>query len=149
MSGATATLMFLAVLTRPVDADSFVVEGLAAGRQVEVRLIGVEAPETYRTAGRRAAEVVERWLHGATLEVHHANEYDVYGRLLVWVKPVGWPVSLNTRLVFDGLARPYITDSPALFFAEQWRPLAVIAALFGFQVWFQLRRRRTPRRWRP
>jgi micrococcal nuclease len=96
-------------VTRVVDGDTFHVR--RGGRDVTVRLIGIDAPEvdwyggSAECFGNRAGRVAVRLLEGRTVRLEYDRERpDQYGRTLAYAYlPDGRMV--NVVLAHRGLAR--------------------------------------------
>lgn len=74
-------------LKHVIDGDSFYLETLE-GREVEVRLVGINAPEMDTPAGPPAREYCRRLLESAstiTVEPEPSGPVDKHGRVLAWV----------------------------------------------------------------
>lgn len=73
------------VVTKIHDGDSIAVRAIADGRQVKVRILGVDCPEYRQPYGKEAAEFVRALLPiGATVEVWD-DRLDRYGKMLAEV----------------------------------------------------------------
>jgi len=84
-----------------IDGDSMLVE--AAGRSLEVRLIGVDAPEFKQEYGREAKEFSLKFCHIRRLLLKFDKELvDRHGRVLAYV--YSGDRMLNKELVRAGLA---------------------------------------------
>ncbi len=82
------------------DGDSLVV-ALDGGDEVEVRLVGVNAPEAAECHGAAARAALESLVSGATLSLERdGDDLDQYGRLLRYLFADGELV--NARLVEQG-----------------------------------------------
>jgi micrococcal nuclease len=127
----------VAVVTRVVDGDT--IEVLLGGRREDVRLIGVDTPETVKPDtpvqcfGERASHFTKRRLTGRRVRlVFGVERRDVYGRLLAYVYLHGR--FFNPILVRRGLARS-LTISPNDRFAPRFRRLELAAARAGRGLW--------------
>jgi micrococcal nuclease len=88
---------------RALDGDSLRVDH--AGEVLEVRLIGVDAPEYKQEYSRKAKDFSRRFCQGRTLHLEFDKERrDRYGRTLAYVYADGR--MLNEELVRAGLAVP-------------------------------------------
>ncbi|WP_338668709.1 thermonuclease family protein [Pseudodesulfovibrio methanolicus] len=88
---------------RALDGDSLRVDH--AGEVLEVRLIGVDAPEYRQEYSRKARDFSRRFCRGKTLRLEFDRERrDRYGRTLAYVYADGR--MLNEELVRAGLAVP-------------------------------------------
>lgn len=138
------------VVTRVVDGDT--VETVVGGRGEDVRLIGVDTPETVKPGepvqcfGPQASRFTKRALAGKRVRfVFGAERRDAYGRLLAYVylpsptlKSPQQPQSrmrlFNAALVRRGLART-LTIPPNDRFAPRLRRLELAAARAGRGLW--------------
>jgi len=111
-----------AKVKRVIDGDTFVIEnGTSKGEKV--RLIGVDAPETRRTArkeigyyGQEAKQYLTAMLNGKSVKlVFDVGKRDRYGRLLAYVY-VGKKF-VNRDLVEQGYAVSY-TLAPNVQYAD-------------------------------
>lgn len=139
-----------AVVTRVVDGDT--VEARLGGSVEDVRLIGVDTPETVKPGepvqcfGRQASSFTKGRLEGRRVRlVFGAERRDVYGRLLAYLylpQPTFWssqqPKSrlrlFNAALVRRGLART-LTIPPNDRHAPRLRRLELAAARAGRGLW--------------
>ncbi len=137
-----------ATVTRVVDGDTF--EAQMEGRVEDVRLIGIDTPETVKPGtpvqcfGPRASHFSKRLLSGRRVRlVFGVERRDVYGRLLAYVRllPAGRhrpgsrrPTFVNALLVRRGLARS-LTIPPNDRFAPLFRQLELRAARSGRGLW--------------
>lgn len=113
---------------RVIDGDSLVLDG-----GVQVRLLGIDAPEIKDNHGRNrrnalrfganpdavkitaitAKETLQKWAEGKQVLIQtdpenaRTNHLDDYGRLLAYLFPEGEGVSLNARMVQEGQAFVY------------------------------------------
>ena len=88
---------------RVIDGDSLLVEN--KGDAMEVRLIGVDAPEFRQEYGREAKEFSLRFCFGKPLRLEFDKERrDQYGRYLAYV--FAGREMLNEAIVRAGLAIP-------------------------------------------
>lgn len=120
-----------------MDGDT--VEARIGGAVEDVRLIGVDTPETVKPGtpvqcfGPRASEFTHRRLEGRRVRlVLGAERRDVYGRLLAYAY-LG-DRFFNPVLVRRGLART-LTISPNDRFAPRFRRLELAAARAGRGLW--------------
>ena len=120
-----------------VDGDT--IEARIGDRIEDVRLIGVDTPETVKPDtpvqcyGPRASHFTHRLLEGRTVRlVLGVERRDVYGRLLAYVH-LG-PRFVNAALVRRGLARS-LTIPPNDRFAPLFEALARRAARAGRGLW--------------
>jgi len=146
-----------AVVTRVVDGDT--VEARVGGGVEDVRLIGVDTPETVKPDapvecfGPEASAFTHEVLEGERVRLVFGEEQrDRYGRLLAYVylapqEPTGSPalrerttpgrgrpVFINAALVRRGLART-LTIPPNDRFAGRLRRLELRAARAGRGLW--------------
>ena len=138
-------------VVRVIDGDTIAVR--LGGRVEDVRLIGVDTPETVKPGtpvqcfGERASHFTKRRLTGRRVRlVFGVERHDVYGRLLAYVylahptltqPKVGedWMGDLfNAALVRRGLARS-LTIPPNDRFAPRFRRLELDAARAGRGLW--------------
>ncbi len=139
-------------VARVVDGDTIEV-GLD-GRSEDVRLIGVDTPETVKPDtpvqcfGERASHFTKRRLTGKRVQlVFGVERRDIYGRLLAYVYLADPTLSgpqhgqspqrgrlFNTILVRRGLARS-LTIPPNDRFAPRFRGLELAAARAGRGLW--------------
>jgi micrococcal nuclease len=145
---ATATVR----VVRVIDGDTIVVR--LDGRDEDVRLIGIDTPETVKPDtpvqcfGERASHFTKRRLTGKRVRlVFGAERRDVYGRLLAYVYlprgTLGAPQGVkspqrgrfyNPILVRRGLARS-LTIPPNDRFAPRFKHLELAAARAGRGLW--------------
>jgi len=125
------------VVTRVVDGDTF--EARIGGEVEDVRLIGVDTPETVKPGtpvqcfGPRASHFTKRRLEGRQVRlVFGVERRDVYGRLLAYAY-LGQSF-FNPTLVRRGLART-LTIPPNDRFAGRFRRLELGAARAGRGLW--------------
>jgi len=124
-------------VTRVVDGDT--IEVRLGGHSEDVRLIGVDTPETVKPDtpvqcfGERASHFTKRHLEGQRVRlVFGVERRDVYGRLLAYVYLGGR--FFNPILVRRGLARS-LTIPPNNHFAPRIRRLELVAARAGRGLW--------------
>jgi micrococcal nuclease len=124
-------------VTRVVDGDT--IEVRLDGRAEDVRLIGVDTPETVKPDtpvqcfGPRASDFTHAHLEGRRVRlVFGVERRDVYGRLLAYVYLGGR--FFNPTLVRRGLARS-LTIPPNDRFAHRFRRLELAAARAGRGLW--------------
>jgi micrococcal nuclease len=124
-------------VVRAIDGDT--VEVALAGGREDVRLIGVDTPETVKPGtpvqcyGERASHFTHRLLEGRRVRlVFGVERRDVYGRLLAYVH-LGRRF-VNAALVRRGLARS-LTIPPNDRFAPLFRRLELRAARVGRGLW--------------
>ena len=126
-----------AVVTRVVDGDT--VEARIDGEVEDVRLIGVDTPETVKPGepvqcfGPRASAFTHRHLEGRRVRLLFGVERrDVYGRLLAYAYLGGR--LFNSALLRRGLARA-LTIPPNDRFAARFERLELAAARAGRGLW--------------
>jgi micrococcal nuclease len=124
-------------VARVIDGDTIEVE--IDGRREDVRLIGVDTPETVKPGtpvqcfGPRASSFAHRALDGRRVRIEPGVEQrDVYGRLLAYVS-LGRR-SVNAMLLRRGLARN-LTIPPNVMHAPIFRRLELRAARAGRGLW--------------
>jgi micrococcal nuclease len=124
-------------VVRVVDGDTF--EARIDGEDEDVRLIGVDTPETVKPDtpvqcyGPRASDFTHHLLEGRTVRlVFGVERRDVYGRLLAYVH-LG-DRFVNAALVRRGLART-LTIPPNDRYAPFLHRLEVAAARAGRGLW--------------
>lgn len=127
----------VALVTRVVDGDT--VEARIGGEVEDVRLIGVDTPETVKPGepvqcfGPQASRFANRLLEGRRVRlVFGAERRDRYDRLLAYAYLDGDLV--NAALVRRGLART-LTIPPNDRFAPRLRRLELAAARAGRGLW--------------
>ncbi len=122
---------------RAVDGDT--IEVAFDGRHEDVRLIGLDTPETVKPGtpvqcfGPRASAFTHRVADGRRVRLEPGVEQrDVYGRLLAYA----WLGRrfLNAELLARGLART-LTIPPNDRFAPRFRAIAATAARDGRGLW--------------
>jgi micrococcal nuclease len=125
------------VVTRVVDGDT--IEARIGGEVEDVRLIGVDTPETVKPGtpvecfGPRASHFTKRRLEGRRVRlVFGVERRDVYGRLLAYAYLGGR--FFNPILVRRGLART-LTIAPNDRFAALFEHLELRAARAGRGLW--------------
>ena len=126
-----------APVTRVVDGDTF--EARIGGEAEDVRLIGIDTPETVKPDtpvqcwGPQASDFTHNLLEGRTVRlVFGVERRDVYGRLLAYVH-LG-DRFVNATLVRRGLART-LTIPPNDRYAPVLRRLEIGAARAGRGLW--------------
>jgi micrococcal nuclease len=124
-------------VVRAIDGDTLEVE--IDGRREDVRLIGVDTPETVKPGtpvqcfGPRASAFAHRILDGRRVGIVAGVERrDVYGRLLAYVRLGGR--SVNAMLLRRGLART-LTIPPNDRYAQLFHRLELRAARAGRGLW--------------
>jgi micrococcal nuclease len=126
-----------AVVTRVVDGDT--IEARIGGKVEDVRLIGIDTPETVKPGapvecfGPRASRFTHRLLEGRAVRlVFGVERRDTYGRLLAYAH-LGRRF-VNAGLVRRGLART-LTIPPNDRFAPLFRRLELRAGRAGRGLW--------------
>jgi micrococcal nuclease len=126
-----------AYVVRAVDGDTL--EVAFDGRREDVRLIGVDTPETVKPGtpvqcfGPRASDFTHGHLDGRhVLLVFGVERRDVYGRLLAYVYFRG--SLFEAQLVRRGLART-LAIAPNTRFASRFQRLQTAAARAGRGLW--------------
>jgi micrococcal nuclease len=124
-------------VVRVIDGDTIVVR--LGGREEDVRLIGVDTPETVKPGtpvqcyGERASHFTKRLLTGRRVRlVFGVERHDVYGRTLAYVH-LGRRF-VEAMLARRGLARS-LTIPPNDRLAPLFRRLERRAALAGRGLW--------------
>ena len=84
------------------DGDSLTV--LVQGREKELRLYGIDAPEKKQAFGQKAKGVVTAFCVGKRLDIEEIDQDD-YGRSVAWVLADGQ--SVNEMMVASGYAWVY------------------------------------------
>jgi micrococcal nuclease len=127
----------LVPVTRVIDGDT--IEVRIDGGYEDVRLIGVDTPETVKPDtpvqcfGERASHFTKRLLTGRRVRLDFGVErHDVYGRLLAYVR-LGRRF-VESMLLRRGLART-LTIPPNDRYAPLFHRLARRAALGGRGLW--------------
>jgi len=127
----------VARVIRVVDGDTLEVR--LDGQTEDVRLIGIDTPETVdpgapvQCFGGRASRFTHRLLTGRRVRlIFGVERRDSYERLLAYVH-LG-PLFFNAELVRRGLART-LTIPPNSRFAERFERLALGAARGGRGLW--------------
>ncbi|MET0306617.1 MAG: thermonuclease family protein [Solirubrobacterales bacterium] len=142
----------MALVTRVVDGDT--IEARIDGEVEDVRLIGVDTPETVKPGepvqcfGPQASDFTHGQLEGRRVRlVFGVERRDVYGRMLAYIsiedstlnvsKPVQSPTRarfFNSVLISRGLART-LTIAPNDRFAGLFERLELAAARAGRGLW--------------
>jgi len=133
-----------AVVTRVVDGDT--IDVLVDGRELRVRYIGIDTPETVdprrpvECFGREASERNRELVEGKAVELEKdVSELDDFGRLLryVWVDPSagsGQARMVNATLVEEGYATA-TTYPPDVKYADLFAALQGQAREAGRGLW--------------
>jgi micrococcal nuclease len=124
-------------VSRVVDGDTIYVS--AGGRSQDVRLIGVDTPETVDPNrpvgcyGPQASAFMKHWLTGRPVTlVYDRVLHDKYGRSLAYVYTDG--VSVERRLLRLGYART-LSIPPNVAHAAEYSALESAAAVAGRGLW--------------
>lgn len=133
-------LSFFATFSQPIDGDSFYVR-TDQGRQVELRLYGIDAPELSWRAGPAARDALLDLVSGKRLLVQPTG-FDVYGRTIAWVYPIGNLIPVNIEMALRGHARPYLTTNWTIWLAANWGGIVFVLASMFFFAWLKLWRQR-------
>ena len=129
---------------RALDGDSLRVDH--AGEVLEVRLIGVDAPEYRQEYSRKAKEFSQSFCQGKTLRLEFDKERrDRYGRTLAYV--YAGDRMLNEELVRAGLAIP-IRIKPNTRFYARFKRAEEQARLDRRGFWIKGGLDMTPGQWR-
>lgn len=106
-------------LVRAADGDSFTVRRTDSEREVELRLYGVDAPETGQAYGQASRRSLLHMAEGRVLTVDPV-EIDAHGRTVAVVFAAGDAASLNERQIEQGMAwyYGYFCQKP---FCGAWR----------------------------
>jgi endonuclease YncB( thermonuclease family) len=100
LSASAQTLQ--GTVTRVVDGDSLWVTPAAAGAEaVEVRLLGIDAPEICQAHGPEARDALRELVQGRAVSLKGVGR-DTYGRLLATITLEG--LDVNRRMVAEGHA---------------------------------------------
>ena len=104
-------------INRIIDGDTVDVEislGFGITLSQRVRLKGIDAAETKtkdlkeKEEGLAAKEWLEKELSKPGEWIIETTKDDKYGRILGTLYLVGEPVTVNERMVNDGIAKPYM-----------------------------------------
>lgn len=134
-STATPAPFVRGTVVRVIDGDTILVRG-AGGRIEDVRLLGIDTPETVdprkpvQCYGPEASAFAKHLATGRAVTLTYDRElHDRYGRFLAYVWLAGRPpLFLNALLVQRGYARSYPfapNTAHAALFAELERSAAV------------------------
>ncbi|MDP9410034.1 MAG: thermonuclease family protein, partial [Actinomycetota bacterium] len=125
-------------VSRVVDGDTIEISPAVAGNE-EVRLIGVDTPETedpneeIEPMGPEASAYAESRLTGARVELEFDVErFDQYGRLLAYVYAGGQ--MFNEDLVEEGYAQAYPYE-PNTRYADRFTAAQEQAKASGLGIW--------------
>src|SRR5947208_11148374 len=130
-------------VVRVVDGDTIIVRG-PGGRTEDVRLIGIDTPETVDPSrpvgcyGPEASAYAKHLLTGRRVRlVYDRQLHDVYGRWLAYIyleRPGRPDLFVNARLVSAGYART-LSIAPNTAHATDLSALEREAALAGRGLW--------------
>ena len=125
-------------VSRVLDGDSLVVTG-PDGREIEVRVFGIDAPERRQPWSRRSREALRRLIEGGavTLDV---RDIDAYGRTVAVVRRQPDGLDAGSEMVRLGLAwvyRRYTDDARLISLEEEARAA-------GLGLWSEPASRRVP-----
>ena len=140
LRGSGSALITRGTVTRVVDGDTYYVS--SGGHSQDVRIIGVDTPETVdpdkpvQCYGPEASSYMKHWLTGrAVTLVYDRETHDKYGRTLAYVYVDGTPrVSVEERLLTLGLART-LSIPPNTANAAAYARLEQQAAVAGKGLW--------------
>ncbi len=90
-------------------SDGDTIRVMRGGRQIKIRLFGIDCPELGQDFGRRAKEFTSAMVFGKQVHIEEVD-YDDYGRVVAWVSVNGQ--NLNKELVRAGLAWWYRRYAP-------------------------------------
>ena len=127
-------------VSRVVDGDTIYVS--SGGRSQDVRLIGIDTPETVDPDrpvgcyGPQASAFMKHWLTGRSVKLVYDREtHDKYGRFLAYVYVDGRrPVSVEQRLLRLGYART-LAIPPNTAHAAEYASIERAAAVAGRGLW--------------
>jgi len=142
-TGAAAPFTHGTVL-RAVDGDTIIVQ--SGGRTEDVRLLGIDTPETVDPRrpvgcyGPEASAFTKHLVTGRAVTLHYDRElHDRYGRFLAYVWLAGRrPMFVNAQLVRLGYARSY-PFPPNTAHAALFAALERSAAVAGRGLWHACR----------
>jgi micrococcal nuclease len=130
------------VVSRVIDGDTILVR--SGGRTLDVRLLGINTPETVHPRkpvecfGPEASRYAKRLLTGASVRLQYDRELrDRYGRFLayVYLERDGAPeLFVNARMVSEGFART-LPILPNTLHAAELAAVERRAALEGRGLW--------------
>ncbi|WP_319582847.1 thermonuclease family protein [uncultured Pseudodesulfovibrio sp.] len=129
---------------RALDGDSLRVD--YGGEVLEIRLIGVDAPEYRQEYSRKARDFSRQFCQGRTVHLEFDKDrHDRYGRTLAYVYVDDR--MLNEELVRAGLAIP-LRIKPNTRHAERFKQAEKQARLDGRGFWVKGGLDMTPAQWR-
>jgi len=140
VAGGSAHPFTHGTVVRAVDGDTIIVEG--GGRIEDVRLLGIDTPETVDPRrpvgcyGPEASAFTKHLVTGRTVTLRYDRElHDRYGRFLAYVWLAGArPLFVNAELVRRGYARTY-PFPPNTAHAALFAALERSAAVAGKGLW--------------
>ncbi|WP_319550381.1 thermonuclease family protein [Desulfogranum marinum] len=115
------------------DGDTIKVQR-SNGKQVKIRLYGIDTPEKKQAYGNQAKKLTNKLVRGKTVDVKPIDT-DRYGRTVGLVKVNG--KSVNKRLIQDGLAWVY-TKYCRKSFCSSWKSIENNARLQKRGMWNDL-----------
>lgn len=131
-----------ALVVRAVDGDTLDVRIRSTGADVDVRLIGIDTPETHRPGvpiecgGPRASQSMQRMAVGRRVTLitdPTQDRFDRYGRLLAYA--IRGHVDLNRAQVRRGWAAVYVYGGVAFKRVRAYRRAAAAARSERRGVW--------------
>ncbi|HYQ48486.1 MAG TPA: thermonuclease family protein [Thermodesulfovibrionales bacterium] len=126
------------------DGDS--VEAVLGGRRVQIRLIGIDAPELgQRPWGKKAKKYLEDLIAASGWEVgleYDVEKYDKYGRLLAYLRTRDGKL-VNEELLRAGLAVIF-TFPPNVKYTDRFRTAQIIARENKAGIWGKAGLRQLP-----
>ena len=87
-----------------LDGDT--IDCYGSGKKVRVRLAEIDAPEKTQAYGQKAKQLLSSLTYGKTVTVTY-NQQDRYGRIIGEVFTATDPITVNYRMVQNGLAWSY------------------------------------------
>ena len=140
VAGGSAHPFTHGTVVRAVDGDTIIVEG--GGRIEDVRLLGIDTPETVDPRrpvgcyGPEASAFTKHLVTGRTVTLRYDRDlHDKYGRFLAYVWLAGArPLFVNAELVRRGYARTY-PFPPNTAHAALFAALERSAAVGGKGLW--------------
>ncbi|WP_341927309.1 thermonuclease family protein [Nocardioides psychrotolerans] len=127
-------------IVRVVDGDTVVARLTRTGRQVTVRLLGIDTPEVFggvecggRAASRTTKHLLPRRTRVTLVSDPTQDLRDRYGRLLRYVMKGG--VDVGQRLVRRGHARVYVFDDHPFRRVKAYRAAARKARAADLGLW--------------
>lgn len=132
-------------LLHAADGDSFTVRRVDSGQKLELRLYGVDAPESDQAYGQAARRNLLAMATGKILTVKPVDN-DQYGRVVAVVFAEGDTKSLNERQLEQGMAwyYEYFCREP---FCQGWKARERQAREQRAGLWHD-DQPQTPRQWR-